>query len=102
MADEEHDAVDADEPVPCPDERQDEQPCLLRDRRLVDERPRPEREPVRQDDVERLVGQVDAVPAAPVGDRDDDDRRGEGDCLQRRQPRERAVQPAASTREGAP
>ena len=102
MPDEEHDPVHAHELVPDPDERQDEKSGLLRHRRLVHERPRAEREAVRQDDVERLVREVDAVPAPPVGDAEDDDRRGEGDCLRRGDPRERAVQPAASTREGAP
>jgi hypothetical protein len=75
---------------------------LLRDGRLVDERPGAEGEAVREDDVERLVGEVDAVPDPPVGDPDDGQRGREDEDLGRVERRERAVQPAAPTRVGAP
>ena len=77
-----HDAVHADEFAPDPHERGDEQGRLLRHRRLVDERARAVGEPPRQRDVERLVSQIDAVPAPPVGDSDDGDRGR--DCDRRR------------------
>ena len=102
VPDEEHDAVHARDQVVEPDEREDEQPGLLRDRRLVDERPRAEREAVRQDDVERLVGEVDAVPEPPVRDADDGERDHAGEHLRRVEAPQRGAQPAAPTREGAP
>jgi hypothetical protein len=99
---EQHDPVHADERVVGADERRDEQPGLLCDRRLVDERPGAEGEAVREDDVERLVGEIDAVPDPPVGDPDDGERGREDEGPGRLDPRERAVQPAAPTRVGAP
>jgi len=65
------------------DERRDEQPGLLGDCRLVDERPVTEGEAVREDDVERLVGEVDAVPDPPVRDPDDGQRGREDENLRR-------------------
>ena len=96
---EQHDAVHADEFAPDPHERGDEQGRLLRHRRLVDERARALGEPPRQHVVERLVGQIDAVPAPPVGDSDDRDRGGDCDHPRGRQPPPRAVRRAAPTRE---
>jgi hypothetical protein len=98
---EQHDPVHAGERVVRADERRDEEPGLLGDRGLVDERPGAEREAVREDDVERLVGEVDAVPDPPVGDAADGERRRDGESLARIA-RERAVQPPAPTRVGAP
>ena len=74
-----HYAVDADEFPPDPHKRGNEQARLLRHRRLVDERPRAVGEPPRQHDIERLVGQIDAVPATPIRDSDDGDRGGDRD-----------------------
>jgi hypothetical protein len=95
---EQHDPVYADERVVGADERRDEQPGLLRDRRLVDERPGAEGEAVGKDDVERLVGEIDAVPDPPVGDPDYGERGRDDESLRRFD----AVQPAAPTRVGAP
>jgi hypothetical protein len=83
MTHEQHDAVHADERVVRADERRDEQAGLLGDRRLVDERSGTEGEAVREDDVERLVGEVDAVPDPPVRDPDDGQRRREDESLRR-------------------
>jgi len=102
VPDVEHDTVHARCKVVEPDERKDEQPGLLRDRRLVHERPRAEREPVRQGDVERFVSEVDAVPEPPVRDADDGERDHAGEHLRRVEAPQRCVQPAAPTREGAP
>jgi hypothetical protein len=102
MANEEHDPVHPDERVVGPDERRDQEAGLLRDGRLVDEGACAECKAVGEDDVERLVGEVDAVPDPPVRDPDDGERGCEDEDLRRIERREDAVQPAAPTRVGAP
>jgi hypothetical protein len=98
VPDEEDDAADAEELAPDPDEREDEQSRLLRDRRLVDEGLRADREPPRERDVEGLVGQVDAEPEPVVRDADDAERDRDGDEPRRSDAQSSGSQPAAPRR----
>jgi hypothetical protein len=64
----ENDPVEADQGLPERNERIEEHARRLRhDVRLVDQRSRPEGEPVRDGGVERLVGEVDTEVETNVG-----------------------------------
>src|SRR4029078_4205996 len=64
---------------------------------LADERPRAAAEPPWQRDIERLVGQIDAVPTPPVRDPDDGGRGGDCNRPPAGQPLPRAVEPRTPT-----